>query len=74
MTFPTDRALTPEELREWLDRRPPSPSLRHWRNWFSDYEANYWGEVSARTGPDAWATAEQSCSCSQCQPKGDNNG
>jgi hypothetical protein len=28
MTLPTDRALTPAELHEWLNRKPPPGSWR----------------------------------------------
>ena len=67
--------MTREELREWLDRRPPvrygaiglvgEALLRHraWRDWFDGDE--YLGERSARTGPDA-VDAKQRCGCEVC--------
>jgi hypothetical protein len=80
MTLPTDRALTPEELREWLDRSVEDGDElpRPWTLWFewqwatprlgepSVVAGAYLGTSSARTGPDEWATAEQKCSCAVC--------
>jgi hypothetical protein len=70
--------LTPEEMRAWLDRKPPTPSWTGisgaddtdfrrvtWRDeWFDGDE--YLGERSARVGPDDVGAAQR-CGCEVCE-------
>jgi hypothetical protein len=81
--------MTREELRAWLDRKPPYAvsdvipdhafDSRPWCSWFEFHgftqPPTYLGERSARTGPDD-VGAKQKCTCDQCitQSNGGHNG
>lgn len=54
--------MTREELRAWLDRKPPD-SRWTW-DWFT-VGGEYLGVRSARTGPDD-VNSKQPCACDVC--------
>lgn len=74
--------MTRDELRAWLDRKPPplrpyadADDERPWHLWFGwlpsrmgglPVAVKYLGERSARTRPDP-VDAQQCCGCEQCQ-------
>lgn len=73
----TDRRLTVDELRAWLDRAPQRRSVKflgpwpRWHAWFTAADGEYLGQRSARTGPDL-TDAKQPCACDVCS-KGRQN-